>query len=191
MIRLLNKSLGLIPRSVGIWIVKLSSFSMVTILLWPLSPWSTSDRTTHVLFIVIRRLLSLLTIFVHLINCAILPLILMTSSTLCSSFRYCSIKLYIMFDIFCWLIYLLTSITILSVNKNKSSLQMLTSMTICPTTISYDIKAKHGLERGKISIMINDINDPTTTFATRLLGCKLIHKYWKEEVLARVVEATA
>jgi hypothetical protein len=55
--------------------------------------------------------------------------------------------------------------------------------------ISDEIKAKYGKERGNRGIMISDINDPATRFTTRLLGCKLIRKCYKEEVPAGVVEA--
>jgi hypothetical protein len=43
-------------------------------------------------------------------------------------------------------------------------------------SISDEIKEKYGTERGNRGIRINDINDPVTRFATRLLGCKLMHK---------------
>jgi hypothetical protein len=36
--------------------------------------------------------------------------------------------------------------------------------------ISDEMKEKHGAERGNRGIRINDINDPMTRFATRLLG---------------------
>jgi hypothetical protein len=42
--------------------------------------------------------------------------------------------------------------------------------------ISDEIKEKYGIERGNRGIKINDINDPATWFATKLLGCKLKHK---------------
>jgi len=42
--------------------------------------------------------------------------------------------------------------------------------------ISDEIKVKYGVERGNRGIRINDINDPATRFATRLLGCKLMCK---------------
>jgi hypothetical protein len=51
-------------------------------------------------------------------------------------------------------------------------------------SVSDEIKAKYGMERGNRGIWINDINDPTTRFATRLLGCKLMRKCRKEEVSA-------
>jgi hypothetical protein len=56
--------------------------------------------------------------------------------------------------------------------------------------ISNEIKAKYGTGRGSRRIRINDINDHVTRFATRLLGCNLMCKCMKEEVLARVVAAT-
>jgi hypothetical protein len=43
-------------------------------------------------------------------------------------------------------------------------------------SISDEIKAKYGTERGNIGIKINHINDPTTQFATRLLSFKLMRK---------------
>jgi hypothetical protein len=57
--------------------------------------------------------------------------------------------------------------------------------------ISEEIKAKHDIERGNRGIMISDINDPTTRFSTRMLGCKLMHTCRKEEVPTRVVAAAA
>jgi hypothetical protein len=54
-------------------------------------------------------------------------------------------------------------------------------------SISDEIKEKYGIERGNRGIRINDINDPVTRFATRLLGCKLMRKCRKEEVPAGVV----
>jgi hypothetical protein len=53
--------------------------------------------------------------------------------------------------------------------------------------ISDEIKAKYGIERGNRGIKISDINDHATRFATRLLGCKLMLKFRKEEVSASVV----
>jgi hypothetical protein len=47
--------------------------------------------------------------------------------------------------------------------------------------ISDEIKAKYGTERGNRGIRISDINDPATRFATRLLGCKLMHKCAKRK----------
>jgi hypothetical protein len=38
-----------------------------------------------------------------------------------------------------------------------------------------------------MGIMINDINDPATRFSTRLLGCKLMRRCHKEEVMVGVV----
>jgi hypothetical protein len=58
-------------------------------------------------------------------------------------------------------------------------------------SISDEIKAKYGTERGNRGIRISDINDPATRFATRLLGCKLMRKCPKEEVPAGVVAAEA
>jgi hypothetical protein len=46
-------------------------------------------------------------------------------------------------------------------------------------SISDEIKAKYGAERGNRGIKINDINDPATRFSTRLLGCKLMRKCQK------------
>jgi hypothetical protein len=48
--------------------------------------------------------------------------------------------------------------------------------------ISDEIKAKYGTKRGNMGIRINDINDPMTRLATRLLKCKLMCKCHKEEV---------
>ena len=50
--------------------------------------------------------------------------------------------------------------------------------------ISNEIKAKYGTERGNRGIRISDINDPVTTFDKKKLGCKLMCKCIKEEVLA-------
>jgi hypothetical protein len=54
-------------------------------------------------------------------------------------------------------------------------------------SISDEIKANYGMERGNRGIRISDINDPATRFATRLLGCKLMCKCRKEEVSVGVV----
>jgi hypothetical protein len=53
--------------------------------------------------------------------------------------------------------------------------------------ISYEIKAKYGMERDNKGIKISDINDLATRFSTKLLGCKLMHKCCKEEVSNGVV----
>jgi hypothetical protein len=50
--------------------------------------------------------------------------------------------------------------------------------------ISDEIKVKYGVDMGKRGIRISDINYPATTFATRLLGLKLMCKFQKEEVPA-------
>jgi hypothetical protein len=42
--------------------------------------------------------------------------------------------------------------------------------------ISDEIKEKYGIERSNRGIKINDINDPATRFATRLLGWKFMCK---------------
>jgi hypothetical protein len=42
--------------------------------------------------------------------------------------------------------------------------------------ISYEIKAKYGVECSNRGIKINDINDPMTSFSMRLLGCELMRK---------------
>jgi hypothetical protein len=54
-------------------------------------------------------------------------------------------------------------------------------------SISDEIKDKYVVERGNRGIRIIDINGPVTLFATRLLGCKLMHKCRKEEVPTGVV----
>ena len=76
------------------------------------------------------------------------------------------------------------------------NVDLITEITRLPTdgenrekAISDEIKVKYGAERGNRGININDINDPTIRFATRLCGCKLMHKCRKEEDLARVVAA--
>jgi hypothetical protein len=46
------------------------------------------------------------------------------------------------------------------------------------------------MERGNRGIMICDINDPVTRFATRLLGCNLMCCFRKEEVPGGVVATT-
>jgi hypothetical protein len=43
-------------------------------------------------------------------------------------------------------------------------------------SISDEIKAKYGVERGNRGIRMSYINDPATRFTTILLGCKLMHK---------------
>jgi hypothetical protein len=43
-------------------------------------------------------------------------------------------------------------------------------------SISNEIKAKYGTERGNKGIKISDINDPATRFAARLLGCEIMFK---------------
>jgi hypothetical protein len=58
-------------------------------------------------------------------------------------------------------------------------------------SISDEIKAKYGVERGNMGINISDINDPTMRFVTRLLGCKLMCKCRKEEVPTGVVAIAA
>jgi hypothetical protein len=58
-------------------------------------------------------------------------------------------------------------------------------------SISDEIKAKYGTERGNNGIRISDINDPATRFATRMLSCKLMCKCRKEEVSAGVVADAA
>jgi hypothetical protein len=49
-------------------------------------------------------------------------------------------------------------------------------------------KENYGVERGNMGIKINNINDPTTRFSIWLLGCKLMLKCRKEEVLTSIVE---
>jgi hypothetical protein len=50
---------------------------------------------------------------------------------------------------------------------------------------------KYDAERENRGIMINDINDPVTQIATIFLGCKLMYKCRKEEVLVGVVAVVA
>jgi hypothetical protein len=56
-------------------------------------------------------------------------------------------------------------------------------------SISNEIKAKYGTERGNKGIRISDINDLATRFATRLLGFKIMCKFIKEEVPVGIVAA--
>jgi hypothetical protein len=58
-------------------------------------------------------------------------------------------------------------------------------------SISNEIKAKYGAEHSNRGIGINDINDPTTRFSTKLLNCNLMCKCRKEEVSVSVVIITA
>jgi hypothetical protein len=53
-----------------------------------------------------------------------------------------------------------------------------------------EIKDKYGVERGNRGIKISDINDPSTSLATRILRCKIMHKCHKDEVSSSVVIVT-
>jgi hypothetical protein len=67
---------------------------------------------------------------------------------------------------------LIATITWLPTNGEKPE-QYLEDKTKAKS-ISDEIKAKYGTERGNRGIRISNINDPATRFATRLLGCKLM-----------------
>jgi hypothetical protein len=53
-----------------------------------------------------------------------------------------------------------------------------------------EIKKKYGTDRGSMGMIIRNINEPTTKFATKLMACKLLRKYCKEESPIGVIEAT-
>jgi hypothetical protein len=52
-----------------------------------------------------------------------------------------------------------------------------------------EIKNKYDTERGSRGIIIKQINEPTTRFATKLMACKLLRKCRKEESPAGVISA--
>ena len=81
---------------------------------------------------------------------------------------------------------LIVEITVLPTNGEKPK-QYLEDKTR-EKSISNEIKEKYDTKRGNRGIMINDINDPATRFATIFLGFKLMHKFQKEKVSAGVVE---
>jgi hypothetical protein len=54
-----------------------------------------------------------------------------------------------------------------------------------------EMKNTYGTKRGSRGIIIKRISDTTTRLATKIMACKLIRKYRKEEVPARVVTAAA
>jgi hypothetical protein len=56
--------------------------------------------------------------------------------------------------------------------------------------VDEEIKKTYGIKRGSCGIIIKRINDATTRMATKLMSCKLLRKFRKEEVPTGVV-ATA
>jgi hypothetical protein len=50
-----------------------------------------------------------------------------------------------------------------------------------------EMKQMYGTERGSRGIIINQISEPTTRLATKLMACKLLRKCRKEEVPAGVI----
>jgi hypothetical protein len=55
------------------------------------------------------------------------------------------------------------------------------------TTILEEVKSQFGTDRGSKGMIIKNINDPATRFATKLMDCKLLRKCHKEEAPSRVV----
>jgi hypothetical protein len=53
-----------------------------------------------------------------------------------------------------------------------------------------EMKKTYGIERVSHKIIINWISDTTTKMATKLIPCKLLRKFHKEEVLTGVFVAT-
>jgi hypothetical protein len=43
------------------------------------------------------------------------------------------------------------------------------------------VKAQFGTSRGNRGIVLKDINDNETRFASKLMACKILRKYQKEE----------
>jgi hypothetical protein len=56
-------------------------------------------------------------------------------------------------------------------------------------SIADEIKNKYGTDRGSRGMIIKQINEPTTRFATKLMACKLLRKCRKEEAPAGVIAA--
>ena len=52
-----------------------------------------------------------------------------------------------------------------------------------------EMKPKYGTERGSRGIIINQISEPTTRIATKMMACKLLRKFRKEEASAGVIAA--
>jgi hypothetical protein len=57
--------------------------------------------------------------------------------------------------------------------------------------LAKEMKNKYGTERGSHKIIIRCITDATTRMATKIMACKLLRKFCKEEVLVRVVIVAA
>jgi hypothetical protein len=54
-----------------------------------------------------------------------------------------------------------------------------------------EVKVKFGTDRGRMGMIIKNINDPATRFATNLMAYNLLRKFCKEEAPAGVVAVVA
>jgi hypothetical protein len=57
--------------------------------------------------------------------------------------------------------------------------------------LAEEMKKKYGTERGSRGIIIKRISDATTRMATKIMACKLLKKFRKEEVSTGVVATAA